>query len=282
MGAWALTIFSSDHDFDQISYMNDHAGLDMLASKALARAKKARSKSKSANATGANEKDKSAKAVEQPELSLYAGHCDDVELVREALNAGVLQKLIDRYKAAMDEKAEYLKTAGLSEHDQVMGEDERDRAVYDFILLGACAMSHGAKIPSDFKELLINKYRTTQLQRDALGQMQVALGDGPNRYKEGVPHEFAGLEELPGDREREDRIYPNGMLVNVWAPFGMLRDVRVEKREYPVNVCGGCGAKDRLDGQPLLSCGKCKVKKYCSKVCQQAHFKQHKRVCKEP
>lgn len=69
--------------------------------------------------------------------------------------------------------------------------------------------------------------------------------------------------------------------LNVPAPFGLFSSPKgVPLKEYPVGVCGGCGAKDRLDGEPLLSCGKCKTKKYCGKVCQQAHFKQHKRVCK--
>ena len=283
MGAWGLGLFESDHDFDSISYMYDPAGLEALEGKAKERAAQKKSQSKQAGATKPAGTDKSASASEGEDrctLSLFSGHCDDVDLVRDHLDSGALGKLIGHYKAAMDEKSQYLKTAGLSDHDEVMGEDARDRAVYDFVLLGACAMSLGCKIPSDYKELMIKLYRTTQFQRDARGQLQVALGDGPNRYKDGVAHQFAGLGELPGDREREDRIYPNGRLINVWAPFGMLRDTRVEKREYPAGVCGGCGAKDRLDGEPLLSCGKCKTKKYCGRVCQQAHFKQHKRVCK--
>jgi len=211
---------------------------------------------------------------------LHAEACDDVELVREHLDSGALQKLIAHFQAIVDEKSKIMKDKDVSEDDQMTAESEHDRALYDMVLLGACAMSLGCKIPGNYKELLIKLYRTTELQRDALGQMQVALGDGPKRYRDGIPHQFEGLEELPGDRERDDRIYPNSNLINVWAPFGAYRDTRVEKRGYPAGVCGGCGARDRLDGQPLLSCGKCNKKKYCGKVCQKAHFKQHKRVCK--
>lgn len=282
MGAWGLGLFESDHDHDRISYMDDQADLyDKLIDKALKRAKKAKSKAaKKANATKSTSATAKTEPAEEPNLSLFAQACEDVYLVREHLDSGALQALVDHYQAAMDEKSEILKSKDVSEDDHVMAEDELDRAVYDFVLLGACAMSLGCRITNAFKDVLITRYRTTQLQRDALGQMQIALGDGPNRYRDGIPHQFAGLEELPGDREREDRIYPNSMLINVWAPFGMLRDTRIEKREYPADVCGACGAKDRLDGQPLLSCGKCNTKKYCGKVCQKAHFKQHKRVCK--
>jgi hypothetical protein len=281
MGAWGLGLFESDHDHDRISYMDDQADLyDKLIDKALKRAKQAKSKPKKADARKPTSTTNKNEAAEEPNLTLLAQACDDVDLVREHLDSGALPKLIKHYLETVHEKSEIINAKNLSEYDQVMAEDEHDRAVYDFVLLGACAMSLGCKITDTFKEELIKRYRTTQFQRDALGQLQVALGDGPNRYKGGVPYQFPGLEDLPGDREREDCIHPNSMLINVWAPFGMHRDTRVEKREYPANVCGGCGAKDRLDGQPLLSCSKCKTKKYCGRVCQQAHFKQHKRVCK--
>ena len=69
--------------------------------------------------------------------------------------------------------------------------------------------------------------------------------------------------------------------MNISAPFGLFSNPKaIPRKEYPANVCGGCGARDRLDGEPLLSCGKCMTKKYCGTVCQQAHFKQHRCVCK--
>ena len=171
-----------------------------------------------------------------------------------------------------------------SDEDDKYADLGRAFATYEFVLLGACAMTLGCKIPDDFKELLIEKYRSTELQRDSLHGMQLALGDGPERYK-GTPYDFGskGLIETANSRDPAEDKNSNMPYIglNVPAPFGLFSSPKgVPLKEYPVGVCGGCGAKDRLDGEPLLSCGKCKTKKYCGKVCQQAHFKQHKRVCK--
>lgn len=275
MGAWGLGLFQSDHDHDRISDMYEPAGLDALEDKAYEMAKKAKRHSAGANSDNAPAGDDD-EVDEGPRLSLYAGLCTDdtdIKLVRGHLDSGMLQKLINQKQTEIDEKAK---------GTDIEDEFERDRAVYDLILIGACAMSLGCKIPAKFKEVLIAKYRTTELQRDALGQMQVALGDGPDRYKEDVPYHFSGLKELPGDKEREDRIYPNSMLINVPAPFGMHRNTRpVAKREYPAHLCGGCGADRRFESDALLTCGRCKTTKYCGKVCQQAHFKEHRQACKQ-
>lgn len=150
-------------------------------------------------------------------------------------------------------------------------------------------MTLGCKLPDDFKALLIKKYRSTDLQRDALFQMQVALGDSPQRYKEGEPYNFEPIrvQEMAdiNDPNNSDLLFPGGksfQMMNVAAPFGFLRNPnQAPPKEFPIDVCGGCGAKERGDGNPLLQCGKCKTKKYCGKVCQQAHFKRHKPFCKE-
>ncbi|KAF2213895.1 hypothetical protein CERZMDRAFT_95923 [Cercospora zeae-maydis SCOH1-5] len=44
-------------------------------------------------------------------------------------------------------------------------------------------------------------------------------------------------------------------------------------------VCGNCGAETRADGSPLLTCGKCKKRRYCSTDCQKKEWKSHKKVC---
>lgn len=145
-------------------------------------------------------------------------------------------------------------------------------------------VSLGCKLPSGFKALLIEKYRSTELQRDALFQMQVALGDGPGKYKEGEPYDFKPrrIEEMAGAGNKQDLLYPNSNMINVAAPFGMRRNPnQAPPKEFAADVCGGCGAKERADGNPLLSCGKCKMRKYCGKVCQQAHHRRHKPFCKE-
>ena len=114
--------------------------------------------------------------------------------------------------------------------------------------------------------------------------MQLALGDGPHRYRN-TPHDFGsrGLDETVYLRMAEEEGKPSGSIVgmNVPAPFGLFGSFKgAPVNEYPIGTCGGCGAENRLDGEPLLGCSKCKAMKYCGKVCQRAHFKQHKRVCK--
>jgi len=261
MGAWGFNFFESDHDLDVVCDLDSAAGLTALESRAKERAEQKQAQSKEGNATKADGPTGTDQDEDYP-LSIYAGHCADVDLVREHLDGGVLRKLINEKKAKMG-KSSY--------------------AVYEFVLLGACAMSLGCKIPDDFKELLVEKYRSTELQHEALYSMQLALGDGPERYKD-TPYDFGsqGLIETMMTREPEEEDSNRSYVgMNVSAPFGMFGNSKgTPMKEFPVGVCGGCSAKDRLDGEPLLSCGKCKTKKYCGKVCQQAHFKQHKRVCK--
>jgi hypothetical protein len=264
MGAWGYNFFENDHDLDVVLGLDQAAGLSALESKAKERAKHKQAQSKDANATKPNDPTNTDEEDDYLLISMYAGHCADIELVREHLDGGVLRKLIDEKKATMG---------------------NNDRAVYEFVILGACAMSLGCEIPDDFKQLLIEKYRSTELPPMSLHAMQLALGDGPHRYRN-APYDFGekGLDETVEERMAEEEGKgSNGQIVgmNVPAPFGLFGSFKGGPvNEYPAGVCGGCGAKDRLDGEPLLSCGKCKVKKYCGTVCQRAHFKQHKRVCK--
>jgi hypothetical protein len=280
MGAWGTNFFESEWDWDLISDFSGPAGLAALAKKAKMEAEQGVTQPAEADATnpdgaaGTDGDDEDDDDLDR--LSLYAGHCADIDLVREHLNAGVLRKLIDEWRSKME-------TRNVDEAAN-MAAFHKDYYTYQFVLLGACAMSLGCKIPDDFKELLIEKYRTTNFGRDALHSMQLALGDGPGRYKD-LPYDFEskGLVQMANAREAEDDTGPGLPWVglNVPVPF-LFNDPKSDLIQcYPANVCGGCGAKDRLDGEPLLSCSKCKVRKYCGKVCQQAHFKQHKRVCEE-
>ncbi|KAF2167485.1 hypothetical protein M409DRAFT_22293 [Zasmidium cellare ATCC 36951] len=43
--------------------------------------------------------------------------------------------------------------------------------------------------------------------------------------------------------------------------------------------CRGCRAETTKAGKPLLSCGKCKIAKYCSMACQRKDWKEHKQMC---
>ena len=50
---------------------------------------------------------------------------------------------------------------------------------------------------------------------------------------------------------------------------------------YDKGACGNCTAKQAGDGGALRLCGRCKVRKYCSRDCQKEHWKLHKWVCQE-
>ena len=47
-------------------------------------------------------------------------------------------------------------------------------------------------------------------------------------------------------------------------------------------VCAHCGKEEEVGGAPLKACARCKVQKYCSKECQKADWKQHKKSCVAP
>jgi hypothetical protein len=64
-----------------------------------------------------------------------------------------------------------------------MADHAGDERLNEFVILDACAISNGCKLPDDFKELLIKTYRFTRLFRMGRCSMQVALGDGPERYR---------------------------------------------------------------------------------------------------
>ena len=49
------------------------------------------------------------------------------------------------------------------------------------------------------------------------------------------------------------------------------------KEDIVLSVCANCGK----EGSNLKSCAACKLVKYCSRDCQQAHRPQHKRECKK-
>jgi hypothetical protein len=257
MGAWGYNFFESDGDLDAVSELDYAAGLNALEDEAKEMVKQKRAQN------GIPEPDPD---YECSPISMFAGLCEDdslVTLVRDHLEAGVLRTLIAEKKAKLSTPA----------NGNPFAAHNKSWAHYDFMLLGACAMSLGCKLPKDFKQLLIKKHCDTRLKRDAFRSMQLALGDGPNRYK-GVPYSFGskGLLEMVNSREDgEDEEDEDDA-----DPFA------IKMKEFPADVCGGCGAADRLDGEALLSCNKCKAKKYCSKVCQKAHLKQHKSVCKKP
>lgn len=263
MGAWGLGFFESDHDFDRISEMSHDAGLPALEGKARERFQKERPAA-AAQAEKAGHGD-------LPLLSIYADHCSDVTMVRDHLDSGALLTLIEQKRAAMNDKTDKF-TASY--------------ALYDFVLLAACAMTLGCNLPTDYRAELAAKYRKSGLMRDSVVQMQLALSDGHKRYKDGELYDFSSktIEQAADSTDAKPDNGRGFVMLNVPAPFGFWPrgGTAAEARlpDYPNGVCGGCGSEERGDGLPLLACGGCKVRKYCGRVCQAAHYAQHKVVCK--
>jgi len=54
-------------------------------------------------------------------------------------------------------------------------------------------------------------------------------------------------------------------------------DNKDDNEDIVLSVCANCGK----EGSNLKSCAACKLVKYCSRDCQQAHRPQHKRECKK-
>ena len=67
--------------------------------------------------------------------------------------------------------------------------------------------------------------------------------------------------------------------------IGKLQNISTDdntdnKEDIVLSVCANCG-KGEEEGSNLKSCAACKLVKYCSRDCQQAHRLKHKRECKK-
>lgn len=162
-------------------------------------------------------------------------------------------------------------------------------------------MTLGCTLPDSFLNILKAIYAKVGLMRDALRQMEPALG--PNGFKNGTPYDFGSLSrEEQNSLEKcsplEDRLHPYSDLVNVPAP----NDAATEEMLKPeadkvkallirekdmikaivnkgVQACKTCAAGRSEDGSTLKTCKDCGVVKYCGKKCQKADFAIHKDVC---
>lgn len=209
--------------------------------------------------------------------ALPVGGGDAQEEIRNHLDSGVLAKLF-----AVKEK-EMLKPP---KHAWMPG--------YAFILLGACAMTLGCRIPERYKLSMRKHFLHVDLMETAERQISKAL-NGPEGYQDGVPYRFEVPEDVQAAHEaemeaREARAKATGgfVMMNVPSPGGLfagppknksLRDA-MDEAKFGDAGCGGCGAAEKDDGGDLLRCGKCKKRGYCGAECQKEHWKLHKKFCK--
>ena len=94
---------------------------------------------------------------------------------------------------------------------------------------------------------------------------------------------------LDGNRKRLNPAFVERLsrdLVDGWS-ISILQPITKEAEKVPavIEACGKCGkqgVEDSGSSTTLLTCARCKVQKYCSKECQLADWKQHKKICKAP
>lgn len=143
-------LFQSDSDLDAVSELGYEMGLSELEEQMKATAK----------ASG-----KSDEEIDSIYLSIYGG--SHAEIVREHLDSGVLASFVDVKWAKM----------------MTIAEDSRDYVAeyrfcgscYEYVLLGACAMSLGCRLPESFLDTLKIVYTEFSNKLEALEQMRKAL-----------------------------------------------------------------------------------------------------------
>lgn len=95
------------------------------------------------------------------EASCELYYPENIEASRKCLDDGALERMV-RKRWSDGHNANKCRGYG-------------DRPDYELVLLGACAMTMGAKLPPDLKEYMQEKYRGVGLMRDAIKQMEKGL-----------------------------------------------------------------------------------------------------------
>jgi hypothetical protein len=266
-----IGLFQNDNDYDTISEMGHDMGLSKLAEEMQAAAK----------ASGKSDKD-----IAKIHLSLYGGGSHP-KVVRKHLDSGVLTNFIKTKEAKM--------MAQPSFWTRCVGDMFRDPC-YEYVLLGACAMTLGCQLPDRCLAMLKIVYTEFSVMPDALKQMRKALL-GPDAYKNGEPYDFESKSLIEtansAPKERDDDSNGRGyVMMNVIPPGGffstgvgnsaksaVIKELR--DRFHNPNVCASCSARRGKDGSELLRCAKCKDRRYCSADCQKKHWSIHKKVCRQ-
>lgn len=231
MGGWALKLFCCDWDLDLIQDFDDDCGLPDLE------VEHGRTKPRLPNGTALLRQEehrrwavnsnvvKEEDVIRRPELpktaeadnkslnySLFAKLCsppDTTNKVREHLDAaGVLNKAFWKLKNKVN--------ASKSSWNR-----DPYGPAYRLCMLGACSMTHGAKISAEHMATMRNYYQNCGLMRDAVTQLKAAL-DPDTGYKNGTPWDFGSIGQQEnmanGGAPKEDLLYPGCGMTNVWVP----------------------------------------------------------------
>ena len=130
--------FQSDHDLDIICDLDGDLGLHKLQEDAAEKHKKDVKDNASSK-----EHDEGLEVM----YSIFAGHCDDIELVRKHLDSGVLSDMLAKKEVDM-------LAVGPKDHPY-------PDPGYIFVLLGACAMTTGCVIPEQYKASMRKVFKCT-------------------------------------------------------------------------------------------------------------------------
>lgn len=191
MGWWGGGLFQSETQFDLISDASHEAGLGDLEKVVLSRqrAQKAAESGQpadisndDANLTTSGEDAKPSSHNDDDcwqvcrdngiYFSIWSAECSDIPFVREYLNNGALFELVQKTAAKVQDEWGLYNTG------------------YQLLLIGACAMTLGCKLPTFLRNFMHKNYRSVGFRNAAIEQLRKALSDGPDEYKEGEPYEF--------------------------------------------------------------------------------------------
>lgn len=219
-------------------------------------------------------------------LSIYEGGSHP-DVVRKLIDSSVLADYIKIKEAKMlsipdgtqDQQLEYM---------------SRDPC-YEYVLLGACAMTLGCHLPDSYIAMLKIVYTEGGLMPDALKQMHRALF-GPEGFKNGQPYDFESDSLIEtahsmADDFKSESIGPGFKVMNVMSPGGVFNTgmgnstdsiiiKELRSKLHRPDECAACSTRNGRGPTALLQCAKCKDRKYCSPECQKKHWKIHKKVCR--
>lgn len=169
-----------------------------------------------------------------------------------------------------------------------------------FLTLAAGAMTLGCAIPTFIVKTLRSLVQTKNAPAFRTEKARLQMQDAVLGYVDGTPHDFGNKTK---DEDFIGKMFPNTSstvitvgatkLIVTTAPDGKVIPHIIGPPDdeelgvtpiHPYDVCASCGS-DKLKankGQKLLVCGKCKVRKYCSKACQRKHWTLHKPICSRP
>jgi hypothetical protein len=188
--------------------------------------------------------------LSQSDRDIMKAHYRSVHLMRDA---------VKQVEAALDPDTGYVNGVPWDFMTMPFGttkNDEADLAFPGTGMINCIAPDHGR----DEKEMAAFRRMC----------MPALVGSGPwgggkPMTPEQLAKTMANLNFDPCQGQREDPV--SAQFDAGWA------------RYFPNWLCGFSGCRKGRDGVALLLCNKCKVTQYCSRDCQKAAWKHHKKDC---